>query len=234
MSRADPKGLRRNKVSIVGVEAPARQGARSAHTGSMEAVSPQDVDWDNADSLKTLMFRQLPGGKNALGRVKFLFPNEHEVSLHDTPADALFARTGRAFSHGCVRVEEPETLAKYLLRGDETWNEPRIRDAMNAGVEKAVKLRVSIPVHIVYFTATVDENGGLHLLNDVYGYDTKQSAQGAQGAQGARKSTDPTRSKKSRVGKGAVGRIPVIAHVLHDRPAWALKTRRVRLQAAFS
>jgi murein L,D-transpeptidase YcbB/YkuD len=148
-----------------------------------EGVDPGDVDWGNENSLKTLMFRQKPGPGNALGHVKFLFPNEYDVYLHDTPADALFARTGRAFSHGCVRVEEPETLAKYVLRGDDDWNEPKILEAMNAGVEQAVKLKASIRVHIVYFTATVDQNGGLHLLNDVYGYDAKQSTNGAHQSQ---------------------------------------------------
>ena len=108
--------------------------------------------------------------------MKFLFPNEFDVYLHDTPADALFARPGRAFSHGCVRVEEPEALAKYVLRGDSEWDDAKILEAMNAGVEKHVKLKESIPVHIVYFTAWVDENGGLHFQPDVYGYDKQQSA----------------------------------------------------------
>lgn len=159
----DRKYLDKNNIEVL----------RRSKTG-VDLVNPKDVDWDDEESLKTLMFRQKPGPNNALGHVKFLFPNEYDVYLHDTPADALFARTGRAFSHGCVRVEEPETLAKYVLQGDDNWNEPKILEAMNAGIEKPVKLKESIPVHIVYFTATIDENGGLHLLNDVYGYDKKQ------------------------------------------------------------
>ena len=99
-----------------------------------------------------------------------------EMDLHDTPADALFARQGRAFSHGCIRVEEPEALAKYVLRGDADWDDTKILEAMHAGVEKHVKLKENIPVHIVYFTAWVDENGGLHFQPDVYGYDEQQSS----------------------------------------------------------
>jgi murein L,D-transpeptidase YcbB/YkuD len=102
------------------------------------------------------------------------------VYLHDTPADALFARTGRAFSHGCVRVEEPEALAKYVLRGYPEWDERRILTAMHAGVEKYVKLHETIPVHIVYFTSWVDDNGGLYFQPDVYGYDAKQSRASAK------------------------------------------------------
>ena len=79
-------------------------------------MRPGDVDWNNADALRGLVFRQKPGDANALGHVKFLFPNPDNVYLHDTPADALCARPGRAFSHGCVRVEEPERLAKYVLK----------------------------------------------------------------------------------------------------------------------
>ena len=103
--------------------------------------------------------------------MKFLFPNPYNVYLHDTPADNLFARRGRAFSHGCIRVEEPAALARYVLRDQPDWTEPRILAAMNAGTEKAVKLREPIPVHIVYFTAWVDEKGGLHFQPDIYGYD---------------------------------------------------------------
>ncbi len=160
----DPHYLQRNHIEVM---RPTKSGA--------EPVDPEDIDWQDENATKTLMFRQRPGADNALGHVKFLFPNPFDVYLHDTPADALFSRTGRAFSHGCVRVEEPETLAKYVLRGNSEWDEEKIVTAMHAGVERPVKLPAPIPVHIVYFTATVDENGGLHLLNDVYGYDKKQT-----------------------------------------------------------
>lgn len=136
-----------------------------------ETVAARDVDWDNPEALKGLAFRQRPGAGNALGHVKFLFPNAHNVYLHDTPADALFAKPGRAFSHGCVRVEEPEALAKYVLKGYPEWSDEAIFAAMRAGVEKHVRLKQTIPVHMAYFTAWVDVNGGLHFQPDIYGYD---------------------------------------------------------------
>lgn len=158
----DPRYLARNNIEIL----------RVSESGA-EPVDPSKVDWDDADALKQLAFRQRPGPGNALGHVKFLFPNAHNVYLHDTPADALFARTGRAFSHGCVRVEEPEALAQYLLRDDASWDLASIRAAMASGVEKHVRLTTVLPVHIVYFTAWVDDKKGLHFQPDVYGYDKK-------------------------------------------------------------
>ena len=156
----DPNFLSRQGIEIL----------RVSGSGT-ETLSASEVDWDNADSLKGLAFRQRPGSNNALGHVKFLFPNKHNVYLHDTPADSLFAKPGRAFSHGCIRVEEPEVLAKYVLKDHSEWDEPSIFAAMRAGVEKHVKLKAKIPVHIAYFTAWVDENGGLHFQPDIYGYD---------------------------------------------------------------
>jgi murein L,D-transpeptidase YcbB/YkuD len=156
----DPRYLARNNMEILRVG-----------SGGTTVVNPADVNWGDPQELKQLAFRQRPGPNNALGHVKFLFPNEYNVYLHDTPADQLFARPGRAFSHGCVRVEEPEALAKYILRDDPTWTEPKILAAMHSGDEQHVKLKAAIPVHIVYFTAWVDDNGGLHFQPDIYGYD---------------------------------------------------------------
>ena len=152
----------------------ARQNIEIVRT-SGEKVSAGDVDWSNPEALKGFAFRQRPGSGNALGHVKFLFPNQHNVYLHDTPTDNLFGKPTRAFSHGCMRVEEPEQLAKYVLQGYPEWDEPSIGAAMHSGVEKHVKLKEKIPVHIVYFTSWVDENGGLHFQPDIYGYD--QSAE---------------------------------------------------------
>jgi murein L,D-transpeptidase YcbB/YkuD len=155
--------LARNNIEILRVS-----------NGGSERVDPSSVEWDDPGALQGLAFRQRPGAKNALGHVKFLFNNPYNVYLHDTPADNLFARRGRAFSHGCVRVEEPAALAKYVLRDQPEWTEPRIFAAMQSGNEKAVMLRDPIPVHIVYFTAWVDDRGGIHFQPDVYGYDGKQ------------------------------------------------------------
>jgi murein L,D-transpeptidase YcbB/YkuD len=163
----DSAYLKKNNIEILNVSG---SGGRPVDYAS--------VNWDDARQLRRLAFRQRPGPGNALGRVKFLFPNQFDVYLHDTPAHALFARPARALSHGCVRVEEPEALAKYILRGYPEWDETQILQAMQAGVEKHVKLKETIPVHIVYFTAWVDENGGLHFQPDVYRYDAVQAAQG--------------------------------------------------------
>ena len=151
----------------------ARQGIEILRVseGTSQTVDASDVKWDSPDAVKGLVFRQKPGDGNALGHVKFLFPNPYNVYLHDTPADSLFAKPGRAFSHGCVRVEEPETLAKYVLRGYSEWDEASIFAAMQSGVEKHVKLKKKIPVHMAYFTAWVDEHSGLHFQPDIYGYD---------------------------------------------------------------
>jgi murein L,D-transpeptidase YcbB/YkuD len=161
----DPAFLERQNIEVVRVS-----GIAAA------PVDPASVDWDDPSALEGLRFRQRPGAGNALGLVKFLFPNTHDVYVHDTPADALFSRLGRAFSHGCVRVEEPLTLAEYVLSGEPRWTTATISAAMHAGTETHVKLTSPIPIHIVYFTAWADRDGGLHFRDDVYGYDAKQMA----------------------------------------------------------
>jgi murein L,D-transpeptidase YcbB/YkuD len=117
--------------------------------------------------------RQRPGEKNSLGRVKFLFPNSFNIYFHDTPSKSLFERDKRAFSHGCIRLAEPEKMATYLLRNNPEWTPERISDAMNSGTEKFVKLKDPVPVIITYYTAWVDENGLLNFRDDVYAHDNK-------------------------------------------------------------
>ncbi len=117
--------------------------------------------------------RQKPGGKNALGKVKFLFPNSFNIYFHDTPAKDLFNRTVRAFSHGCIRLSDPTKMANYLLRDDAAWPPEKIKEAMNSGKEKFVKLKDPIPVFITYYTAWVDEYGQMNFREDIYGHDAK-------------------------------------------------------------
>lgn len=159
----DPRFLERNHIEIL------RRGS-----DGVAAVDPASVDWEDPDAIKALAFRQKPGAHNALGHVKFLFPNPYDVYLHDTPADALFARQGRAFSHGCVRLEKPEELASYLLRERPEWDAARIKRAMHQGDEQHVAMKEKLPVHIVYFTAWPDGQGGVQMWPDVYGLDAKQ------------------------------------------------------------
>lgn len=117
--------------------------------------------------------RQKPGPKNSLGLVKFLFPNNYNIYLHDTPSKSLFKEDKRAFSHGCIRVSDPEWLADWLLRSDSTWTPVAIAKAMNAGKEKYVTLKQEVPVFIGYFTAWVDREGRLNFRDDIYGHDAK-------------------------------------------------------------
>ena len=115
--------------------------------------------------------RQRPGPNNSLGRVKFMFPNEYSVYLHDTPADHLFSESERDFSHGCVRVERPADLATYLLQDKSGWDRNRVTGAMNAGKQQRVNLEKNVPVYLVYFTAWVDENGTVNFRDDLYEHD---------------------------------------------------------------
>jgi murein L,D-transpeptidase YcbB/YkuD len=115
--------------------------------------------------------RQKPGPGNSLGQVKFRFPNRFGVYLHDTQARSLFDRAVRALSHGCVRVERPEDLAAWVLRDAPEWSEEAIQDALDSGRERLVELPEPIPVHIVYWTAWVDDAGTLRFGPDVYDQD---------------------------------------------------------------
>lgn len=115
--------------------------------------------------------RQRPGEKNALGKVKFLFPNSFNIYFHDTPSKSLFAKSKRAFSHGCIRLSDPPRMANYLLRNQSEWTSAKIEDAMNNDQEKFVKLKKPVPVLITYYTAWVDENGELNFREDIYGHD---------------------------------------------------------------
>ncbi|SLN59053.1 L,D-transpeptidase family protein [Oceanibacterium hippocampi] len=117
------------------------------------------------------LIRQRPGDQNALGRVKFMFPNKFNIYLHDTPSKSLFAKTERTFSHGCIRVARPIDLAVALLADSGDWSEAKVRAAIERGDRQVVNLRVPVPVHIVYLTAWVDDVGLVQFRNDVYGRD---------------------------------------------------------------
>jgi murein L,D-transpeptidase YcbB/YkuD len=115
-----------------------------------------------------LTVRQLPGEDNALGQIAFMFPNDHAIYLHDTPARELFDEETRAFSHGCIRVEDPQSLAELVLGGANGWTAERIEAAIG-GLERTVFLPHPLPIHIEYFTDFVDEFGELQERPDVYG-----------------------------------------------------------------
>jgi murein L,D-transpeptidase YcbB/YkuD len=135
-------------------------------------IDPSGVDWSTVTS-KNLRyrFRQDPGPGNALGRVKFMFPNKFDVYLHDTPSRDLFAKSARAFSSGCIRIEKPIELAEYVLHSDSKWNRDAILAAIDRRVEQTVQLREPIPVHVLYWTAWADVSGTVNFREDVYSRD---------------------------------------------------------------
>jgi len=134
-------------------------------------VNPSSVDWSTAG--RGYSFRQDPGERNALGKIKFMFPNQYAVYLHDTPSKSLFGRSQRAFSHGCVRVEKPMDLAVYVLnRNADGWSEKRIDQTIRARKNRSVRLDAPLPVHLAYFTVWLDSDGSVQFRNDVYTRDT--------------------------------------------------------------
>lgn len=118
-----------------------------------------------------LSVRQKPGPENALGLLKFDVPSSYDVYLHDTPAQQLFSRSRRDFSHGCIRLENPVALAKWVLRDNPEWTEDKIRAAMHGDKTVQARLDKPIPVLIVYGTAVVMENGEVRFFDDIYGQD---------------------------------------------------------------
>lgn len=121
----------------------------------------------------SVSIRQPPGERNALGFIKFMFPNQHAVYLHDTPNRTMFGAERRAFSHGCVRVEKPFELAEEVL--GQTWSEERLKRLIGRG-ERTIRLGRTLPVHLTYFTVSVDESGALRQFDDLYGYNRRVRA----------------------------------------------------------
>ena len=153
-------------------------------TNSGTVVTSGPINDDVLAQLRAakLMVRQKPGPDNSLGLVKFLFPNEHSVYLHGTPAQQLFSQSRRDFSHGCIRVQQPTELAAYLLRDQPSWTPEKVRAAMQTGPnDQQVNLNVPIPVLILYITAVVEEDGSVHFFNDIYGRDRSLKALLAKG-----------------------------------------------------
>ena len=148
-----------------------RQGLVMEYNG--RKVDPYNVDWSRSD-IRNFNVYQPPGGGNALGVVKFLFPNKHAVYLHDTPSKSLFNEQVRAFSHGCMRVRNPVTLAELVLDKDKGWDKQKVDDLVKSGPEEnEVALDHPIPVHVTYFTAWVDDNGEVQTFGDVYGHEKR-------------------------------------------------------------
>jgi murein L,D-transpeptidase YcbB/YkuD len=135
-------------------------------------INPVAIDWYRVNTNNfPYRLRQDPGPSNALGRIKFMFPNKFSIYLHDTPQRALFKKATRDFSSGCIRIEKPVELATYLLRNDPQWSNQRITETLKSGVTTVVYLKDPIPVHLLYWTAWVTETGIIHFVNDIYDRD---------------------------------------------------------------
>lgn len=150
-----------------------RRGNYDLLDRSGNIVDPSSVDW-SAVSQRSFSFTlvQKPGPANELGRVKFMFPNEYSVCMHDTPAKSLFDRAERAFSHGCIRVAEPLGLAEILL-SNEKWTRKQVDSQLDSNETRTVVLAEPLPVHVVYWTAEVDDLGVMHFYDDIYEWDAK-------------------------------------------------------------
>jgi L,D-transpeptidase YcbB len=159
--KADPGYLAANDFQLL-----------SDWSDSARVLDPHAIDWSavRPDAF-AYKLRQGPGPGNALGHVKFMFPNQFNIYLHDTPARGLFAREVRDFSHGCIRVQAPETLAAFVLDRQPGWSEGQIKAAIASGQRQIVTLSQPLPVHIAYLTAWVNKDGSVNFRRDVYGRD---------------------------------------------------------------
>jgi murein L,D-transpeptidase YcbB/YkuD len=132
-----------------------------------KVIPSRSVRWSSYGSKVPFGIQQPPGAKNALGEVKFLFPNTHNIYMHDTPNRELFEEDARAFSHGCVRVQNPREFAAILLG----WDAETVEQNIATPKSETVRLKQKIPVHLAYFTAWPDETGKIRFFDDIYGRD---------------------------------------------------------------
>ncbi len=157
--RKDPAYLKKERMKVI----------KETGRKQIEIVDPGEVNWSEmSEGNFPYRLRQEPGPRNPLGRIKFMFPNKYGVYLHDTSEPALFERTRREFSHGCIRIEKPLDLAEYVLRGDPNWPRESIQAAMASKKTRVVTLPEPIDVHILYWTAWVDEDGTVQFRDDIY------------------------------------------------------------------
>jgi murein L,D-transpeptidase YcbB/YkuD len=158
--RNNPGYLAKNNMEIV---------SNSSANASPYALSEEAIEMLSTGAAR---LRQKPGAKNALGLVKFAFPNNNNVYLHSTPSQGLFKRARRDFSHGCIRVEDPVRLAEWVLADRSEWTEGRIKAAMSGSTSKTVTLDKPIPVYIFYSTVLADRDGRVSFYDDIYGHDS--------------------------------------------------------------
>ncbi len=163
----------RNSSNFWGGSDPAilrRHNLRVSYNGRQ--IDPSAVDWASAD-IRSFQFTQPASASNVLGVVKFRFPNKHDVYMHDTPEKALFSRAEKAFSHGCMRVQNPRKLAEVLLAEDRGWSSAQVGNAIASGATQDVTLNKPTPVHVTYFTAMAEPDGSIKAFADLYGHDSR-------------------------------------------------------------
>jgi L,D-transpeptidase YcbB len=180
-------------------------------------IDPDKVDWSTAN-IGAYEFRQPPGPTNPLGLMKFMFPNKHDVYMHDTTATErdLFAKSYRGLSHGCMRVSDPLRFAVILLAQDKGWSEQQVQSLLNGGTTVEVKLTARIPVHMTYFTAMVDRQGNLQTFGDLYGLDARMGAIlfGTKVPFVTPRYDDEIRAMRARPGPGAPSGAPSLADAI--------------------
>ena len=158
--KKDPAYLEQQKMQVLTMEG--------------KVVDSATIDWASTSARGfPYMIRQTPGPHNALGRIKFIFPNPHMVYLHDTPSKALFDRSSRAFSSGCIRVKNPYRLAELLLQDDDNWNREKIDLAIDSLKQQRINLPESVPVLLLYWTVDVGQDGEVYFRDDIYQRDKK-------------------------------------------------------------
>jgi murein L,D-transpeptidase YcbB/YkuD len=136
-------------------------------------IDPSTVNWSKYTSSIPYSIRQKPGDDNALGKMKFIFPNNFSIYLHDTPSRSIFNESKRAFSHGCIRVENPMKLAQYILRNNQKWNSDNLQSSIESKKTISIQIKPSLPVYIVYFTAWIGNSGEVNFRNDLYNMDSQ-------------------------------------------------------------
>jgi L,D-transpeptidase YcbB len=158
--QADPQYLIRQKIQVF-----------DSWQEDAQALDPMAIDWAGVSEKHfPYRLRQEPAARNALGRIKFMFPNTQSVYIHDTPGKALFKKASRPFSSGCVRVQDPKALAVQLLK-DQHWTRRRLEKYSQTHQNSAIALQTPLPVYLVYFTAWTDAQGKIHFGDDIYNHD---------------------------------------------------------------
>ena len=146
------------------------------HNAALQEISPSQVDWSQVNANHfPYRLRQDPGPQNSLGSIKFKFANDFALYLHDTPKQRLFDRETRAFSSGCIRVEDAASLAEYLLQNENGWSKAKIQQVIATGQTTTIPLTSEIPLYLVYWTAWVSRDNHVYFRKDVYGWDKSQS-----------------------------------------------------------